>query len=176
MIQDVIGLVFLPSITWIAPWVTYRTQDRASELLVVTGDQTHYLRKEPSVPDCPHHLWAHSNAAGCAANPGPIEKRSVNPRAFFKSGEQHHCAHREVTVAKASQITASNRDRCGRRSGQEGQAFCEIWRFEEHLCCRTCAFEEVCTEAQVFVLPCQRPTNKGGSLACVRPPGVLSSA
>jgi hypothetical protein len=34
--------------------------------------------------------------------------------------------------------------------------FCEIWKFEEHLCCRTCAFEEVCTKAEVFSgLPCK---------------------
>ena len=33
--------------------------------------------------------------------------------------------------------------------------FCEIGRFEWHLCCRTCAFEEVCTKAEVFHLPCQ---------------------
>jgi hypothetical protein len=130
------------------------------EFLVVTGDKTHYLLPESSVPNCPHHDWARSQAAGVASNPGPIGARSIEPRSFFTSTEMHHCTHRDVGSAKASQITAENQMRCGSRSGQEGQAFCEIWRFESHLCCRTCAFEEVCTKASVFRLPCQRAGRK----------------
>lgn len=126
------------------------------EFLVITGDKTHYLLPEPSVPQCPHHDWGQSNAAGVACNP-PIMRRSIDPRSFFFSSEIHHCTHRAVATAKSSQITAENRIRCGPRSGHDGQAFCEIWRFESHLCCRTCAFEEVCTKAEVFHLPCQRP-------------------
>jgi hypothetical protein len=34
--------------------------------------------------------------------------------------------------------------------------FCEIFSFEEYLCCRVCAFEEVCTKAPAFRLPCER--------------------
>ena len=128
----------------------------AQAFSVITGANTHYLLPEPTVQGCPHHDWGESNRQGCASNPGPIGKRSTQPRSFFVSGELHHCAHREATKAKASQISSSNRSRCGLRSGQDGQAFCEIGRFEEHLCCRTCAFEEVCTKAEVFILPCQR--------------------
>jgi hypothetical protein len=142
------------------------------EFLVVTGDKTHYLLPESSVPQCLHHDWGQSNIAGVACNPGPIMGRSIEPRAFFISSEVHHCAHRDVAAAKASQITAENRMRCGARSGQDGQAFCEIWRFESHLCCRTCAFEEVCTKAEVFHLPCQHPKPKkaGSSLKPARLP------
>jgi hypothetical protein len=129
------------------------------EFLVVTGDKTHYLLPEPSVPQCPYHDWGRSNADGVAMNPSPIMRRSINPRSFFCSSEVHHCTHYNVAAAKASQITAENRLRCGPRSGQDGQAFCEIWSFESHLCCRTCAFEEVCTKAEVFHLPCQPPTS-----------------
>jgi hypothetical protein len=132
------------------------------EFLVVTGDRTHYLLPKPSVPDCPYHDWAACDSAGVPSNPGPIAARSVYPRAFFISGELHHCAHRDVGAAKASPITAANRDCCGPRSGKEGEAFWEIWRFEQHLCCRTCAFEEVCTKAAVFRLPCQRSEAHGG--------------
>lgn len=140
------------------------------EFLVVTGDKTHYLLPEPSVPQCPHHDWGQSNTAGVACHSGPIMGRSIEPRAFFISSEVHHCAHRDVAAAKASQITAENRMRCGARSGQDGQAFCEIWRFESHLCCRTCAFEEVCTKAEVFRLPCQhsKPKEAGSSQKPVR--------
>ena len=65
--------------------------------------------------------------------------------------------HEQQTVkAKSCRITLENRDRCGSRSSGEQGAFCEIWRFEQHLCCRTCAFEDVCTKAEVFQgLPCK---------------------
>lgn len=124
------------------------------EFLVVTGDKAHYLLPEPSVSQCPHHDWIRSRAEKVASNPRPVMARTITPRSFFISGEAHHCAHRDVAAAKSSQITAENRIRCGSRSGVEGQTFCEIWRFESHLCCRTCAFEEVCTKAEVFHLPC----------------------
>jgi hypothetical protein len=130
---------------------------RPDEFFVVTGDQTHYLRPEPSVPHCPHHDWVQSHTAGSASHPGPLMRRSTKPRSFFTSQEEHHCAHRDVALAKDGRITKQNQERCGLRSGQEGDAFCEIWRFEAHLCCRTCAFESVCTKAQVFQLPCQLP-------------------
>ncbi len=133
------------------------TECGKDEFLVITGDKTHYLLPKPSVPNCPFHDWLRANVAGCASNPGPVIGRSVEPRSFFVSSEPHHCAHRDVNLAKASPITAANKDRCGPRSGQEGRSFCEIWCFEQHLCCRTCTFEEVCTKAAVFRLPCSRP-------------------
>lgn len=126
------------------------------EHVVVTGEHTHYLRLEPSVPSCPHHDWGNSNRENRAALVH-IERRSTNPRAFFISGESHHCAHRDVAAAKSSQITPGNRDRCGPRSGDDYDAFCELWRFEKHLCCRTCISEDLCTSADVFALPCQLP-------------------
>ncbi|RMD63625.1 hypothetical protein D6833_05435, partial [Candidatus Parcubacteria bacterium] len=138
------------------PGVRELREHQPDQYLIVTGDKTHYLLPDPTVPDCPYHDWATCNNHGVPSNPGPVMVRSVSPRSFFTSKEKHHCAHRDVTSAKASPITAANRNRCGARSGQEGQAFCEIWRFEQHLCCRTCAFEEVCTKAPVFHLPCSR--------------------
>jgi len=134
-----------------------------NEYLVVTGDKTHYLMQMPSVPDCPYHDWNVCNTSGIACNPGPIVARSISPRSFFFSGESHHCAHRDVSSAKAAQITDANRSLCGSRSGHAGQAFCEIWRFEQYLCCQTCVFEEVCSKTTVFQLPCphKNDTNEG---------------
>jgi hypothetical protein len=129
-------------------------ENSENEYLVVTGEATHYLLPRPSVPNCPYHDWTACNRAGVAFGPAPIVARSTSPRSFFISEELHHCAHRDVNSAKAALITSANRQRCGARSGQEGQAFCEIWRFELHLCCRTCAFEGACTKATVFQLPC----------------------
>jgi hypothetical protein len=130
---------------------------------IVTGDQTHFLMTEPTVPDCPHHDYANSYRAGVAAVPGPVLQRSVDPRSFFYSREKHHCAHQNVALAKSQPITPENRERCGPRSGRDYDAFCEIWSFERGLCCRTCVFENVCTRAQVFLLPCQRLVQVGGA-------------
>ena len=129
------------------------------EYIVATGDQTHYFRARPTVPDCPYHSWPRSIAEGVAANPDAIFSRRIRPISFFVSEELHHCTHREVSNAKTGLITPANREQCGRRSGQDGEAFCEIISFEEFLCCRTCVFEDVCTRATVFRLPCQRPND-----------------
>jgi len=86
----------------------------------------------------------------------PIQPK-INGLVFWN--EPHHCAHRDVISAKGTPITPANRSQCGPRSGRDGQAFCEIWRFEQHLCCRTCAFEEVCLKVAVFQLPCRREGN-----------------
>lgn len=133
-----------------------KLSEQPNLFIVVTGENTHYFLKEPTVPGCPYHDWQKIHNNGDASENPFIVKRSIKPRAFFISGEQHHCSHQEVHIAKSSQITPRNRDRCGLRSGKDHEAFCEIWDFETHLCCRTCAFEEVCTKAQVFQLPCER--------------------
>ena len=69
---------------------------------IVTGDQTHFLMREPTVPDCPYHDYAHTHSEGVAAQPGPVLQRSVDPRSFFFSPETHHCAHQNVALAKVS--------------------------------------------------------------------------
>ncbi len=133
-------------------------EQESNDYLLVTGNKTHYLLQDLSVSSCPYHDWPACQRDGVPSNPRPLTAPSVSPRSFFVSGDLHHCAHRDVSAAKASLITAVNRARCGPRSGSESQAFCEIWCFEQYLCCRTCAYEEVCTKAPVFRLPCQRPT------------------
>ena len=124
------------------------------EYKIVTGDETHYIRKSPSIQKCPYHDWSTCNVQHVATGSAPIFKQSIAPRSFFVSGDLHHCAHKDVSSAKEAEIKLTNRKRCGQRSGRDGDAFCEIWRFEQHLCCRTCVFEEVCTKADVFKLPC----------------------
>jgi hypothetical protein len=124
------------------------------EYLIITGEYKHYVKPEPSVVDCPHHNWGYSNQQSCAEpRLVSIQRRSTNPRSFFITGEEHHCTHRDVSAAKAGPINPYNQDKSGPRSGS---AFCEIWPFEKHLCCRTCVFEEVCTNKPVFKLPCKR--------------------
>jgi hypothetical protein len=124
-----------------------------TEYLLVTGQHSHYIRPKPTVPNCPYHDWEKSNREGCAEpRLVSIQTRSTDMRSFFISGENHHCAHRDVAAVKSSPITSD--DRYGPRSGKEHDSFCEIWSFEKHLCCRTCVFEDVCKSSQVFKLPC----------------------
>jgi hypothetical protein len=124
------------------------------EYLVVTGADTHFLLPQPSIDGCPYHDWAACKKAGVATKPGPRVERSISPRSFFMSGEIYHCAHSHVETGKASQINEMNQSSCGPRSGKNCQAFCEIWRFEQHLCCRACVFGDVCTNTIAFQLPC----------------------
>lgn len=127
----------------------------ASEYVVVTGDKTHFLLEKPTIDNCPHHNWNQSNAAGAPADRRPVVTRSVRqPRSFFVSWEEHYCGHPAVADTKRGPITESNRGRCGPRSHPNGGPFCEIFDFEERLCCRACVFECVCRRAQVFQLPC----------------------
>lgn len=129
--------------------------EKKTEYLIVTGAKTHYLLPNSSVAHCPHHHWEKSQAQGVAISPIKMKQWSdSNPKSFFHSGQLHHCSHRRVADAKASPITVINQERCGCRSGKEGEAFCEIARFETRLCCRTCVFEEVCTKSPAFRLPC----------------------
>ena len=123
---------------------------------VVTGTSTHYLHSIDSAPSCRWHEWGNAKADGVQDGQHPIVSRSTQPRSFFFSPETHHCAHSAVSGLKKAELTPLNRPACGARSGEYGQAFCEIIRFDERLCCRTCAFEEVCTTASAFRLPCVR--------------------
>ncbi|HEY5619450.1 MAG TPA: UPF0175 family protein [Vicinamibacterales bacterium] len=132
-------------------------QSATDEFVVVTGTETHYVLETPAVPDCPFHDSVRATHAGVAAGP-LLLMRSTTPRAFFFSGESHHCGHRAVADAKAGVNTDANVAARGPRSGSRGQAFCELFRFETRLCCRTCAFKRVCTKTQALALmPCTRP-------------------
>jgi hypothetical protein len=134
-----------------------RVTSRFEEYLVVTGSNTHYLLKQASILSCPYHSWSRCSVEGYANDAFPITRSRVNdPRTIFVTELDHHCSHRDIVQAKSSRITPENREQCGSRSGKDQQAFCEIWKFEQRLCCRTCAFEEVCTKAEVFQgLPCK---------------------
>lgn len=136
---------------------TLKSERNFEEFVIVTGEYTHYLKPEPTIPTCPYHDSAFSRQQGRVESQlVSIQHRSINPRSFFFSRENHHCAHSDVASAKSSPITPENKNRCGSRSGKDYDAFCEIQPFEKHLCCRTCAFEEVCTNTQVFKLPCNK--------------------
>jgi hypothetical protein len=108
----------------------------------------HFLLQEPTVAPCAGHDWVACNALGNSTGAAPILARSVVPISFFKSGEDHHCAHRLV------------HDRREER--------CLVMPFEEFLCCHACALQRVCwSEAELGGLPC--------GVAPLAPPKVASS-
>jgi hypothetical protein len=123
------------------PGVRYRTGEVGERrFIMATGQQTHYLRLKPSVTDCPYHAWLPDHGRTEAPR-----GQSVTPPSFFTAGALHYCGHRAVEQVKRSPANDANRDLTGLRSARPGGAFCEIWTLDQFLCCRTCSFEEVCT-------------------------------
>jgi hypothetical protein len=105
------------------------------EFLLVTGIAQHFLLGMPTVNPCACHDWVFCQIHAQEQGERPIFARSVDPKAFFKSGEGHHCAHRLV------------HDRRNAR--------CQIDAFEEFLCCRTCVLQTYCWQPQeLAALPC----------------------
>lgn len=134
-----------------------RSEAEEERYFITTGDGNHFLREKPTVPSCPYHTWGKCDRAGRAHGTAAVARPSVQPRAFFVSGEPHHCSHSEVFAAKQQPVTATNAQRCGARSWGLAHAFCEIAPLDSMVCCRTCCFEDVCTNCRtVFKLPCLR--------------------
>jgi hypothetical protein len=129
--------------------------DLGGTFLLVTGKQCHYLLRSPVAHICPHHDWSFCRTRAVETSATPISGPSVSPRAFFGAQEPYHCAHREVACIKATEVNGTNRELCGVRSAQNGGAFCEIFSFEQYLCCRMCVFEAACATAPAFKLPCE---------------------
>lgn len=105
------------------------------EFLLVTGTAKHFLYETPIVNHCGCHDWVFCQAQAQEQGQGPIIVRSVEPKAFFITREEHHCAHRVVHDRR--------------------YARCQIGVFEEYLCCRTCVYHTVCWQPQELSdLPC----------------------
>jgi hypothetical protein len=105
------------------------------EFLLVTGTTKHFLLGEPAVDPCDFHDWVFCQKQAQEQGERPIVSRSVKPKAFFISGEGHHCAHRLV------------HDRRIKR--------CQIDAFEEYMCCRACVLQTFCWQMQeLATLPC----------------------
>lgn len=111
------------------------TPSHANEFLLVTGTSAHYLGVHATVANCRFHDWIACHELGQHKGANPVGSRSIAPRSFFYSNEEHHCAHRGV------------HDRRDTR--------CYIDAFEEFLCCRACTFLALCWPAEEeHQLPC----------------------
>jgi hypothetical protein len=131
--------------------------DGEMALLVITGAETHFVRSAAEYRPCIHHRHGESDRLHVAQFPHAMSRPSKTDHSHFSDGSEFHCTHREVFGPKGQQVTRTNRDRCGPRSCEDNAAFCELWRLEHMLCCRTCVFQTVCTASQVFILPCPPP-------------------
>jgi hypothetical protein len=106
-----------------------------NEFLLVTGAQPHFLHLRPTIENCRFHDWSACEGVGQNQGANPIAVRSVNPRSFFRSTEEHHCAHRQVHDRRRTR--------------------CQIDAFEEFLCCRACTLQTFCwSQAEAARLPC----------------------
>jgi hypothetical protein len=106
-----------------------------NEFLLVTGAHSHFLLLRPIIENCRFHDWSACEGVGQNQGANPIAARSVNPRSFFRSTEEHHCAHRQVHDRR--------------------RARCQIDTFEEFLCCRACTLQTFCwSTADAARLPC----------------------
>ena len=125
--------------------------------VLVTGTESHFIRANPRVLHCPKHVWA--NCDPVVDGQHPPDRALSNPsvlniKAFFPDGWAHHCA---AGVTHNSKLTPHDKNLLrdfGRRSSEDGSPFCEIFDFEQMLCCQTCVFFEVCEKSKLFRLPC----------------------
>lgn len=135
-----------------------RVPGREDHFWIVTGEETHFLLPPPTDAACGFHTYAGAKSQNLNSHPIPIlVSRVDHPRSYFTDGAHHHCCHEDVSDKKLVSITENNLDRCGARSGRLRDAYCEIAPFEKMLCCRLCAFNDVCASNAIFQLPCTTP-------------------
>ena len=128
---------------------------REGHFWIVTGQATHFLLAAPVEIVCPFHEFGQARERQCQARETPLINPSIaTPRTFFTNGKPHHCCHEDVAGSKYVLITDQNIERCGPRSGRNNDAFCEIAPVDEFLCCRLCAFQQVCSSSDILRLPC----------------------
>lgn len=138
----------------VRPLVQALLRSDGQSFLLLTGATPHFVLPTSDYLGCEFHSHAGARARGAAQREGPVLESSIEPKAYFIDGSLHHCTHRDAYGVKREPVTEANSARCGHRGSVVGSAFCEIWRFEEFLCCRTCAFHAVCSQATAFSLPC----------------------
>jgi hypothetical protein len=118
----------------------------AEALLADIGQRLNKVFPATSLED--HFHDTASFAVQKAVTPFPEEEY------FILTGGNTHYLHPEPSVANCPHHDWGKSNAAGLAT-PPAAAFCEVWSFERRLCCRTCAFESVCTQTEVFRLPCQ---------------------
>jgi len=135
------------------------------EHVLVLGDQAHFIRRGTEYHECPSHRPQDTDIQLGFHHPTP----SYRDRCHFAAGHVCHCANYLAYKLKqrstapeppsawddlSSATTAAADPPYGRRSNQE---FCELWHIDRHLCCRRCAYWEICEPHIGSRLPCFSP-------------------
>jgi hypothetical protein len=123
--------------------------------LLVTGDTTHFIIKNTNYDQCPFHsadIAARLNCLNQDVPHGP----SVSIRTHLSVGTTSCCVHRHVHEVKRIQVNEINRERFSPRTEVEDGPFCRLWGFEKFLCCKCCAFQNVCSISIGNAMPCGR--------------------
>lgn len=152
--RDVAALDTRPFVQRESPVAETATQS----FVIVTGKHSHFLLPRSRVTTCPYHEWSNctSFAVGQYPSSAPVAAPSYSgDRAFFPNGRSHHCAADVTYRTKAVQLLSSAITGATTRASSD-QVFCKIFDFESMLCCQTCVFFEVCSEAKTFQLPCMK--------------------
>lgn len=108
----------------------------AQQYLLAVGENFAHITSDVSYDACPYHSHGQCQSEGSAATGTPILHSSIAPIAFFPSGSAYHCAHRSVHEQRIER--------------------CLLRAFERHLCCRRCAFVNVCWPDGGNSLPCTK--------------------
>lgn len=127
--------------------------------VLVTGTESHFIRAAPRVLNCQKHVWANCDPITDGRHPTDRALASpsvLNIKAFFPDGLDHHCAAGVTYRSKQAPHDTNRPHDFGRRSSADGEPFCEIFDFEQMLCCQTCVFFEVCEQSKLFKLPCMQ--------------------
>lgn len=103
--------------------------------LLVTGQLPSLFLLNEVYNACPYHNWPKCQEEGNAVGNQPLFSPSLNPRAYFPSGNPFHCAH--IKVHNLRKIR------------------CRVQGFDTFLCCRRCTFFELCWHDEESQLPCK---------------------
>jgi len=105
------------------------------QFLLVTGRFPSLFSLDGTYDACPYHNWPKCREEGNAASDHPLFSPSLNPRAYFPSGNPFHCAQIKVHNLRSTR--------------------CKVQGFETFLCCRRCIYFELCWHDDEAQLPCR---------------------
>ena len=127
-------------------WNTHSDLNR-KDFLLVTGDQTFFMRSIKSHEGCAGH-----SRKGCGENWAlSADLPSVEPeKSMFCDGNSEFCGHKTLKLV-----------RLGARPDNapvfhpENPRRCHLVAFEQYACCRSCSLLEVCEPTDGFKLVCE---------------------
>ena len=144
-LSDIIQRSTLPAI-----WRPVRRLDvgegsGTSRFYVLTGDRPHFIALQPQYDNCDGHTFSRSAPNSKAARLHPIVRPTLNPRSFFIDRSALHCMHLDIVEARQARQRRGPTSPADFVLGEEAhEPTCFLLPIDEHFCCRSCGFREVC--------------------------------